>query len=124
MSQFVDEGLGHERQRIAMRSAQGTRADPQVDHRSVQRVIRDEGLRELGCSHAAGADDALLVAFAIAVGDEVIPPRDHLARRVQAGLQELVPAGTIVVVLHIVFARPQQLDRASHELRDVGRFRA
>ena len=53
--QLVDEGLHHERQRVAGRRAQRAGADRQRLGRRVQRVVRDERLRELG--RADGAAD-------------------------------------------------------------------
>ena len=55
---------------------------------------------------------------AFAEGDEVVPPADELARLVEAGLQEVESGRAIVVVTHVVFARPQQLDRDADLLGD------
>ena len=60
--------------------------------------------------------------IAIAVADEVIAPRSDLARSVDTALQEVESAGTIVIVRHIVFARPKKLDRDAGSLCDVCRF--
>ena len=51
----------------------------------------------------------------------MIAPGDDLARRVDAGLQVVQAAGTIVVVAHVVFARPQQLHRLAADLLRDGR---
>ena len=65
---------------------------------------------------------AYLIAFA--EGDEVIAPRHELSARVDATLQVVIPAGSIHLVTHVVFARPQQLDRDARDLlRDRRRFR-
>ena len=58
--------------------------------------------------------------LAFAVADEVIAPGDDFARSIERGLQEMEAAGTIVVVRHIVFARPQQLHGHAGLFRDVG----
>ena len=57
-------------------------------------------------------------ALAFAEGDEVIAPGDELARRVDAALEVVEAAGPVEVVLHVVFARPQQLHRHAGLLRD------
>ena len=41
----------------------------------------------------------------------IVTERHQLARRIQGGLEIMIARWTIVVVMHIVFARPQQLYR-------------
>src|SRR3954468_24619284 len=84
----------------------------------MQRIVRDEALRELGGAHGARRDEAL----AVAIADEVVLPRDQLARGVEAGLEVLPAAGAIVVVLHVVLAGPEQLHGDSGLLGEVRGF--
>ena len=60
--------------------------------------------------------------LALAEGDEVIAPRDQLAGGVDAALEEVEAGGTVEVVPHVVFARPQQLDRHADLLGDPRRL--
>src|SRR5581483_3142181 len=55
-----------------------------------------------------------------AVTDVVIPPGDEFAVLVYSPSQILESARTIVIVLHIVFARPQHLDRRADGPGDPG----
>ena len=50
----------------------------------------------------------------VRAGDE-IAIRDELAVRVQPGLEEVVSGRAVLVVRHVVFARPQQLDRNARQ---------
>src|SRR3970282_2154469 len=61
---------------------------------------------------------ALLPARMFTVADEVIPPRHETPGRVHAGLEEVEPSWPIVVVAHVVFARPQHLHGHANLLRD------
>ena len=49
----------------------------------------------------------------------MIAPRDELARRVDAALEEMEAGGAVVVVRHVVFARPLQVHRHAGRLRDL-----
>src|SRR6185312_7501478 len=80
--------------------------------------IRNEARRKLGCLNARGRGEL----FSLAVTDKVIAPGDDFARPIYRALQKMEAAGTIVVVRHIVFARPQQLDRNTGRFGDVRRF--
>ena len=74
-----------------------------VTGRRVHREVRDESARELvGGNHRRRA------------GDE-IAERDQLARRVEPGLEVVVAARPVLVVGHVVFARPQQLHRHARQ---------
>ena len=54
--------------------------------------------------------------------DEMVPIRDQIARLVYTGLEEMEARRTVVVVAHIVLARPQHLDRNADLSRDPGGF--
>src|SRR5215207_4825430 len=49
-------------------------------------------------------------------------PRDELAAPVDGALKVVIARRTVEVVLHVVFARPQQLDRHAGLLRDPRRL--
>src|ERR1019366_3845076 len=100
------------------RPAQRTGADAQRLRRLQQRIVGHEALRKLRRPNGSRRHGAL----ALAVSDEMIPPRHHFPRCVQPGLQILEPARTVVVVCHVVFARPQQLHRNPGLLGDEGRL--
>src|SRR4029450_13897251 len=52
----------------------------------------------------------------------MIAPANDLARFIEAGLQILKAARSIEVVTHVVFARPEKLDRGIDLLRDPRRL--
>ncbi len=52
----------------------------------------------------------------------MVAERNHLARRLQAALQEMESGGTIEIMLHVVLPRPQQLHRRTRALRDRRRL--
>src|SRR5204863_6995141 len=60
---------------------------------------------------------------AFAEADEMIPPRDELARRIEAALEVHESRRTICVMMHVVFARPQQLHWAADDFRHPRRFK-
>ena len=115
--QLVDERLHDEREAVAARRAERSGRHAERHRRDVERVVRDEARREFGPPPGARRSTRF------AERDEVIAPRDELAGRVDAA-REVVEAGAAIrIVLHVVFARPQQLDRhAGHLLRDRRRF--
>src|SRR5690242_15838869 len=54
---------------------------------------------------------------------EMIAPGNQFAGRIETGLQEVEPRGTIEVMMHVVFARPQQFHgRAVYLFGDVRGF--
>ena len=61
---------------------------------------------------------------ALAVGDVMVLPRDQLAAGVDAGLEVVQAAGPVVVVAHVVFAGPEQLDRDARTFWRSARLRA
>ena len=81
-----------------------------------------EPRRELDAVDVRRVREALDAALVVAEADEVVAPGDQLAGRVDAGLQEVEAAGTVVVVPHVVFTRPQQLHRHADLLRDRRRL--
>src|SRR4051794_7556114 len=81
----------------------------------MQRIIRYETLRKLRGPHRARRYETLTLA----ITDEVIAPSDQLARLIEPGFQILKASGTIVIVRHIVFAGPEELNRYTHFFRDV-----
>ena len=52
----------------------------------------------------------------------MIAPRDDFAGSVDPGLQEVETGGTVVIVVHVVFARPKQLYGNAERFGDVGGF--
>src|SRR5688572_23864211 len=104
---FVDEALLHERDAVGGWRAQ--RPDGDAEGRDVlgrDQHVLDEASRELVRGHDG-----------VRAGDE-IAIRDELATRIQARLEEMVSRRAVLVVRHVVFARPQQLDRDARQARD------
>ena len=60
--------------------------------------------------------------LALAEADEVIAPGDEFAGGVDAALQVVETAGTVVSRVEIVFAGPEQLDGHADDLGDPGDF--
>src|SRR5215813_4202111 len=52
----------------------------------------------------------------------MISPRGEFAGRIHAAFQIVKTDGAVVVVMKIVFARPEKFDRRANFLRDGGRF--
>ena len=103
---LVDEPLLHERDAVGGRRPQRTDGDAERRHvLGRDQHVLDEAAREL-----VGGNDG------VRAGDE-IAIRDQLAARVQAGLEEMEAGRAVLVVRHVVFARPQQLDRHARQPR-------
>ncbi len=115
MRQLVDERVNDERDRVTARRSQRTGPQSQWLRRSEQLVVRNKPLRKFGGAHRR--------RLRLRIGHQVIPPRYNLAGSVQPRLQILESAGPIVIMLHVVFARPQQLHGNAGFLRYVGGFR-
>ena len=92
------------------------------DQRRLEVEVRDEARGELDAGDVRGVREALVARRVVAVADEVVVPRHELAGRVDARLQEVEAARPVVVVTHVVFARPQHLHRHADLLGDGGRF--
>ena len=82
------------------------------------------GMKRAGNSSAPmlGARTARRAVALVAERHEVVAPRDELAARVDAALEVVEARRTIEVVLHVVFARPQQLHGNAGLLRDPRRL--
>jgi hypothetical protein len=115
---FVDERIEDERERVAARRAMRTGRHAERHQRRLEVVVRDEARRELDAGMIRRVGEALLALRIVTVADEVVAPGDKLARRIDTRLEEMEAAGTIVVVPHVVFARPQDLDRHTDLLGD------
>src|SRR5262249_9531953 len=76
--ELVDEGLHDERNGVAARRPECPGWHPERHNRRVEGEVWHEALRELGRSDVGARSKPL----ALAEGDEVVPPRDELARRV------------------------------------------
>ena len=82
VSEFVDEGLHHESDPVASRSAHRACGYAQRHDRSESCEVRNEAGREfIGRNLSAGRE-----AFAFAKCDEMIAPRDELAGSIDAAL--------------------------------------
>ena len=118
---LVDERLEHERERIAARRAMRTRRHTERHQRRLEVVVRDKA----GGNSTPGirrVREALLALRVVAVADEVIAPRHELAGRIDTSLQEMESSRPIVVMMHVVFTRPQHLDRHTDLLGDGRSF--
>ena len=82
-------------------------------------------------TNRAGNSTALMLAefekppratLVVAKAHEVVTPRNELARTVHAGLEEMKTSGPVMIVAHVVFARPQHLDRNADLLGDGRRL--
>ena len=69
------------------------------------------GTKRAGNSVAPRSSPSCANALALAEGDEVVRHATSLPAGVDAALEEVEAAGPVEVVAHVVFARPQQLDR-------------
>src|SRR5580698_2747022 len=114
MRELVDKALNHEGESVTAGRAKGSRANPQRHYRGVQRIVRDEALREFSWAHGSGGNEPL----AFTVADEVIAPGDQLARGIETCLQVLEASWTIIIVRHIVFTGPEQFHRKAGLLGD------
>ena len=104
---FVDESLKRKRQRIGPRRAQRAGRHAERHDGDVHLEIRHEARRILSRSDV-GAGRKLL---AFAEGDTVIAERDQPATCVESTGKLMESARTEHVVMHVVFARPEQFDR-------------
>ena len=108
---LVEERLENERERVAARRAVRAGRNAQRHQRRLEVVVRDEARRELDAGDVRRIGEALLTLCVVAVADEVVAPRDETPGRVDTRLEEVEASRSIVVVVHVVFARPQHLDR-------------
>ncbi len=105
--QLIDKRLTHPRISVATRSTQVAGTQHQRHRRSVERIRWSQARREFVTANVRPRRKLL----AIAVGHQVVAPRDQLALCVEAGLQPYRSPCAVGVVRHVIFARPQQLDR-------------
>ena len=114
MGELVDEAVEDPRENAAAGSAPRAHWPTGVEHRLVGLVVGDPTAWKLvGAERTTAAGTA-----ALAEGEEVVLPRDHFALGIDAALQEVQAAGTILVVFHVIFARPRELHGRVHLLGD------
>ena len=116
VGEFIDEAVHDPREDAAAGRAPRPHGPTRVEHGLIRLVIGDPTTREFIAAEGAAA--AWTAAFA--EGEAVILPSDDFTLGVDAALEEVDTAGAILIVAHIVFARPRELHGRVDLLGDGG----
>src|SRR5579864_1778856 len=112
--EFIDERLHDERDPIAARSAHRAGWHTKRHNRTVRRKVRNEARREFVRRNLRAGREL----FAFAKTYKMIAPRHELAGGIHAAFQKVETRWPIKIMVHVIFARPEQLDRRATE--DLG----
>ncbi len=106
VSQLVNEGLNHKALRVGSRCAECSGFDHQGHDAGADGEIRYKAGREFAARDLCGGRE--IVVFAKA--DEVVLPSGKFTVGIDSAFQIMKTAGAVVVVLHVVFAGPDEFD--------------
>src|ERR1700675_1916086 len=115
MGKLIDERLHHECDAVTSWRAHRPCRNTQRHDRSMRSKIRNKPSREFVGRNLSARCEPLPFAKT----HEVIAPRHQLAGGIHSSLHKVKTRRTIKIMMHVVFARPEQLDgRASELFRD------
>src|SRR5215472_3434257 len=112
--ELIDERLEDPGKGIAAGRTESVGGHAKRHEGSAKRKIRREFSGKFIASDVRGGRKL----FAFPKGDEMVSPRNKLARNIDTAFEVMKAGGTIVVVMKIVFAGPKQLDGNAHLLRN------